>query len=101
MLRGDGHPGRDLVAGLTVLGALSTGYLTHAAGLITAREHAVPGRLSGLSDAARGSRGNDSSVSRRLGIGFRGARHARRLGAGAAFSAGAVLGVRGLSTVGL
>jgi hypothetical protein len=33
VLRGHGHPGRDLVAGLTVLGALSTGYLTHAAGL--------------------------------------------------------------------
>ena len=41
VLRGDGHPGRDLVAGLTVLGALSTGYLTHAAGLVTARESGV------------------------------------------------------------
>jgi len=41
LLRGDGHPGADLVAGLTVLGALSTGYLTHAAGLVTARESGV------------------------------------------------------------
>ena len=41
LLRGDGQPGTDLVAGLTVLGALSTGYLTHAAGLVTARESGV------------------------------------------------------------
>jgi ABC-2 type transport system permease protein len=41
LLRGDGHPGRDFVAGLTVLGALSTGYLTHAAGLVTARQSGV------------------------------------------------------------
>jgi ABC-2 type transport system permease protein len=41
VLRGDGRPGADLVAGLTVLGALSTGYLTHAAGLVTARESGV------------------------------------------------------------
>ena len=34
-------PARDLVAGLTVLGALSTAYLTHAAGLVTARESGV------------------------------------------------------------
>jgi ABC-2 type transport system permease protein len=36
-----GHPGAGLVAVLTVLGALSTGYLTHAAGLVTARESGV------------------------------------------------------------
>ena len=41
LLRGDGHPGADLVAGLTVLGALSTSYLTHAAGLVSARESGV------------------------------------------------------------
>jgi ABC-2 type transport system permease protein len=40
VLRGK-HPTAELVAGLAVLGVLSTAYLTHAAGLVTAREDGV------------------------------------------------------------
>lgn len=40
VLRGK-HPTAGLVAGLAVLGVLSTAYLTHAAGLVAAREDGV------------------------------------------------------------
>lgn len=40
VLRGK-HPDAGLVAGLAVLGVLSTAYLTHAAGLVAAREDGV------------------------------------------------------------
>jgi ABC-2 type transport system permease protein len=40
VLRGK-HPTASLVAGLAVLGVLSTAYLTHAAGLVAAREDGV------------------------------------------------------------